>query len=113
MFVDVLATRMEKEIRDAVSSGEVSMDDANQFLYGLEQAGLPVDFVPEFIEVAVHGRISLEYSTVITVPFVHTDDEIDEQIVIHFEQKMDGRSDGSAYIDVSDVRVETALGRDF
>ncbi len=111
-LLDRYSVRMEEQIIDAVKDGGVSLEDANAFIYGLNDCKVRdgsvfIDLVPEDRLVTVSGRISVEFRGTITVPFdIDLDSEEGGRILEEIaERSVYTQDDDGERFDLSDLEI--------
>jgi hypothetical protein len=105
--------KFEQEVHETVALGEISWDEANEFIEGFNKkvdSTWGIDFVPKEIGLQVRATVTMEMDVYVTVPFIHCDEDIDEQVKIAIEQAMDGSDDAPS---VRDMRVVSAASAEY
>jgi hypothetical protein len=101
--------RLQQALAEAVETGEVSLNDANEFIDGFNTAAGPwLDYIPDEIEITMKGQFVIDFETTVTVPFLHSEEDVDEKIRVQFELLTDSVADSGAGMSISDMSITAA-----
>jgi hypothetical protein len=104
--------RFQETLVESVQDGYVSVDEANEFIDNFNKYvdwKFAIDYIPETVDLTLRGSLDIQFETTITVPFIHCEEDVDEQIRLNFESNIAGSTDDpDRYVSISDIRITDA-----
>jgi hypothetical protein len=61
-----------------------------------------------FLEITMKGQFVIDFETTVTVPFLHSEEDVDEKIRVQFELLTDSVADSGAGMSISDMSITAA-----